>query len=152
MNPGTLTFHRFNGIEKFSLQQAELFLLDGDDESSPRLSFEFEAAKPPLATLPDTEALRASPSGEFTIDVPSLDTDQLVGQSYTIPKGDVDGNWLARIYYVEHDAANDCIIRLLARDGDRFQVTIEGSCTDLNFYDGSQPDTRFVLEAWFTIH
>jgi len=151
MSVGTLTFERFNGVEQFAIRQADLFLL-GDEDDSPRLSFDFEADDAPLKTLPDTESLHASPAGEFNVDVPSLDISGLVGQVFSIPRGDDDGDWLARIYYVEHDAAKNCTVRVLERDGDRFRVTVDGSCTDLNFYDGSKPDTHFVLEAWFTRH
>ena len=150
MSVGTLVFQRFNGTEQFAISKAELFLLEGD--GSPRLSFDFEADGTPLTTLPDTESLRALPGGEFNVDVPSLDVGGLVGQVFSIPQGDDDGDWLARIYYVEHDAAKNCTVRVLERDGDRFRVAVDGYCTDLAFHDGSKPDTHFVLEAWFALH
>ena len=152
MSVGLLTFQRFNGIEQFAIQQAQLFLLDGYDQCSPCLSFDFTADASPLATLPDTESLHASPSGEFNVYVPNLDVENLVGQVFSIPRGAVDGDWYARIYYVEHDAANKCTLRVLERDGERFRVAVDGYCTDLNYYDGSRPDTRLELDAWFTIH
>jgi hypothetical protein len=85
------------------------------------------------------------------VDVPSLDVSGLVGQVFSIPEGARDEEWLARIYYVEHDAAKNCTVRILERDGERFRVAVDGYCPDLNFYDGSKPDTHFVLEAWFTL-
>src|SRR5262245_29002308 len=152
MSVGTLIFQRFNGVEEFTIRQADLFLLAGDEDHSPRLSFEFEADDTPLKTLPDTESLHASPGGEFTVDVSSLDVSGLAGQVFSVPHGDNDGEWLARIYYVEHDAAKNCTVRVLERDGNRFRVAVDGHCKDMNFYDGPQPDMRFVLEAWFTRH
>lgn len=151
MSVGTLAFHRFNGTERFSVAKAELFLLKGFEGSPPRLSFDFEADSTPLETLPDTESLRALPNGEFNIEVPSLDLSGLVSQVFSIPHGDLDGDWLARIYYVEHDAASNCTVRVLEQDADRFRVSVDGYCTDLNFYDGSKPDTHFELEAWFAL-
>jgi hypothetical protein len=152
MSIGTLSFHRFNGSEQFSIAQAKLFLLKGYEDDSPHLSFDFEAASTPLTTLPDTEPLHALPSGEFNVDVPTLDVSNLVGQVFSIPEGNSAGDWLARIYYVEHDAARNCTLRVLEWNGDQFRVSVDGYCTDLNFYDGSKPDTHFVLEAWFALH
>lgn len=152
MSIGTLSFHRFNGTEQFSIAKAEVFLLKGYEGDPPRLSFDFEAEGIPLATLPDTESLRAVPNGEFNVEVPTLDVAGLVGQVFSIPEGDSDGDWLARIYYVEHDAAKNCTLRVLEKNEEQFKVSVDGYCTDLNFYDGSKPDTRFVLEAWFVLH
>jgi len=111
MSIGTITFQRFNGVEQFAIRQADLFAHEGED--STRLSFDFEADTPPLKTLPDTEDLGASPNGEFNIELESFDATCLAGNVFIIPYGDDDdGNWLARIYYVEHDAANNCKIRV----------------------------------------
>jgi hypothetical protein len=151
MSVGTLTFDRFNGTEQFVIRQAELLLLSGYEDGPCRLCFDFEADDTPLKTLPDTESLHASPAGEFNVSVPNLDITNLEGQIFSIPQGQNDGDWLARIYYVEHDAAKNCTIRVLKRAGDRFRVAIDGYCTDLNFYDGSKADTHFTLEAWFTL-
>lgn len=149
MSAGTLTFQRFNGTERFAIERAELFFVER--EGSPWLSFDFDADRTPLLTLPDTEALHALPGGEFNVNVPGVDLDGLVGKVFSIPHGDDDGDWLARIYYVEHDAAKNCTIRIVERDADRFRIAADGYCTDLNFYDGSKPDTHFVLEAWFIL-
>jgi hypothetical protein len=147
---GTITFHRFCGTEVFALRKAELFLLDGDGHS--QLAFDFEADDTPtLTTVPETESLSASPGGEFNVDVSSLDVNRLVGRVFTIPHGDDDGHWLARIYYVDHNAAKNCTLRILERDGDRFRASVNGRCTDFNYCDGSKPDTRFSLEAWFAL-
>ena len=40
--------HMGVGTEQFAIRQAELFLLEGDEDSSPRLSFDFEAENIPL--------------------------------------------------------------------------------------------------------
>jgi hypothetical protein len=151
MNVGTLSLHRFNGTERFSIESAELFLLKGGDDSVCSLLFEFEAADTPLATLPDTESLRAVPNGEFSVEVVSLDEDDLVGRAFSIPDGDIGGGWLARIYYVAHDAVRDWTLRVLERNGSQFRVSIEGFCTDVNYYDGSKSDTRLILDAWFAL-
>lgn len=151
MSIGILSFHRFNGTEQFSISRAEVFLLREYEGNSPRLSFAFEVDSIPLATLPDTEPLCALPNGEFNVDVSTLDVSGLVGQVFSIPEGDSDGDWLARIYYVEHDAARNCTLRVLERNGGQFRVSVDGYCTDLNFYDGSKPDTHFELEAWFVL-
>jgi hypothetical protein len=152
MGVGTITFHRFNGTERFAIREAVLYLLKGD--ASPSMSFDFKAEGAPIVTsVPDdAESLRGSPSGEFNVDVPVLDVSHLVGRVFTIPLGDPDGDWLARIYYVDHNAARNCTVRVLERDGDRFRVTVSGYCTDFNYCDGSKPDTRFMLDAWFALH
>ena len=150
MGVGIITFHRFCGTEVFALRKATLLLLDGDGYS--QLAFDFEADDTPtLTTVPENESLSASPGGEFNVDVSSLDVSGLVGRVFTIPHGNDDGHWLARIYYVDHNAARNCTIRILERDGDRFRASVNGHCTDFDYCDGSKPDARFSLEAWFAL-
>jgi hypothetical protein len=52
---------------------------------------------------------------------------------------------------VAHDAVRDWTLRVLERNGSQFRVSIEGFCTDVNYYDGSKSDTRLVLDAWFAL-
>jgi hypothetical protein len=147
---GTITFRRFCGTEVFALRKAELLLLKGDGYC--RLGFNFEADEvPTVTTVPEVESLSGSPGGEFNVEVASLDVRSLVGQVFTIPHGEDDGHWLARIYYLDHCAAKNCTLRILERDGERFRASVNGSCTDFDYCDGSKPDTRFSLQAWFAL-
>jgi len=149
---GAITFHRFCGTERFAIDEAVLLLVEGDEDRSPSISFNFKAeATPNLTTIPEDESLQGLPSGEFNVYVPVLDISRLVGRVFSIPRGDLDGNWLARIYFVDHRPARDCTVRVHERDAHRFRVTADGYCTDFNYCGGSKPDTRFALDAWFAL-
>ena len=59
---------------------------------------------------------------------------------------------VTRLYYFEHDTTDDNLIHVLEQRAERYLVRIEGTCTDVSYYDGSKPRTQFQIEAWFTPH
>ena len=44
---------------------------------------------------------------------------------------------------------NDNKIEFLERSGGALKIRWIGTTTDVNYYDGSKPDTRVVIESWF---
>ena len=150
MSFGTLTLDRFNGQEQFSVEEAVIYVLNGD--GSTRLNFEAATGGPPLRTLPDTEVLKATPDVEVTVEAPGFAWDSLVGSRWEIPLGydEESDDYVTRIYYCEHEEMDDNLVEVLERDGERFHVVITGTCTDVNFYDGSKPRTKVTIDAWFT--
>jgi hypothetical protein len=150
MSVGTLTLDRFNGQEQFSVEEAVIYVLT--DNGTTRLNFEVTTGGPPLNTLPDTEELRATPDAEFTVAAPGFSWDSLVGSHWEIPLGydPESDDYVTRIYYCEHEETDDNLIKVIEREGMSFRVRITGTCTDVNFYDGSKPRTKVTIDAWFT--
>jgi hypothetical protein len=148
---GTLTLHRFNGDEVFGLSKATIRAHpEGDDVV---LYLYVDTHQRPIKTLPDTEELNAWPNAEVTIRVPRAQFASLVGRRFSVPKSwdDAVEDHVSCIYYCEHEDLNDNEIEFLESSGDAFKVRWTGITTDVNYYDGSKPDTRVVVESWFAL-
>lgn len=149
MSVGVLTLNRFNGQEQFAIFKATILLYN--DDGYDNLSFEIETDKKPIKTLPDTESLNARPNAEFTVRVTDFSWENLVGRCFEIPQGydEETEEYLTCLYYCEHEITDNNVIKVLERKADRFQVKIEATCTDVNYYDGSKPPTKVEIDAWF---
>lgn len=148
---GTLTLHRFNGDEAFAISAATaLAMTEGDLVA---LNLEIETDKRPLKTLPDTQMLFAQPNAEVTIRLPKKDLALLVGRQFSVPHSwdEEVGDHVSRFYYCEHEDIDDNVVEFLERKGAAFRVRWTGSTVDVNYYDGSKPPARVVVEAWFTL-
>ena len=151
MELGTLTLHRFNGDEVFGLSEATIRASpDGDDVL---LNLAVNTHQCPIKTLPDTEELRAWPNAEVTVRVPRAQLASLVGRRFSVPKAwdEAEGDHVSRIYYCEHEDLNENEVEFLELSGDALKVRWTGTTTDVNYYDGSKPDTRVVIESWFSL-
>ena len=148
---GTLTLHRFNGDEAFAVSAATaLAMPDGDQV---RLNLEIETDERPLKTLPDTQTLAAQPNAEVTIRLPKADLASLVGRRFSVPRSwdEEAEDHVSRFYYCEHEGIDDNVIEFVERKGDELHVRWTGTTIDVNYYDGSKPPTRVVVDAWFTL-
>jgi len=54
------------------------------------------------------------------------------------------------IYYCSHQDLNKNVIRVLKQQGSKFLIHWTAETTDVNHYDGSKPDTKVEIKAWFT--
>jgi len=72
---------------------------------------------------------------------------------YTISHGyDEDLEvYVTNFYYVEHDTIDDNEITILGREGSGVRAGIVGKITDVNFFDGSKPKTKVVVDAVFNV-
>lgn len=148
---GTLTLHRFNGDEAFAVSAATaLARRDGDQIW---LNLEIKTYERPLTTLPDTETLAARPNAEVTIRLSQSELASLVGRRFFVPSSwdDEAADHVSRFYYCEHQGIDDNVIEFVERKGDELHVRSAGTTIDVNYYDGSRPPTRVVVDAWFTL-
>ncbi len=151
MPVGTLTLHRFNGDEVFNVSDATISYFVG--ESDVTVNLEVNTDDQPVKLLPDTEELRGRPNGAWQLNLPTFDPNGLVGKTFSIPQGydEEAEEYLAIFYYVEHETIDNNEIVINGRDGDRFQVQITGTVPDVNYYDGSKPATKVVVQASFAL-
>lgn len=151
MELGTLTLHRFNGDEVFGLSRATIHAHPEGDEVV--LYLYVNTHQQPIKTLPDTEGLNAWPNAEVTVRVPRSQFESLTGRRFSVPKswGEALDDHVSCIYYCEHEDLNENEVEFLERRGDGFKVRWTGTATDVNYYDGSKPDTRVVIESWFAL-
>jgi hypothetical protein len=147
---GRFILHRFIGDEVYRIQDAVMCTNPGED-GGVMLWFDVQTESPALQTQPDTEALRARPSAEVAIPLPSVDLDQLVGRTFSVPSAydEVLEDHVATFYYFEHEDLNENEVTILKRKGSSFHVRWTASATDLAYYDDSQPRMQVEIDGWF---
>ena len=148
---GTLTLERYDGREVFTISSATIY--SGPAEHGFNLNFDIQTDII-LETLPDADGYGGLPNAEFNVNVDQHSWTDFVGQRFEIPGGlDAEtGDQATRLYYFEHEPTFDNVIHVLEQRGERYLVSIEGTCEDINWYAGGKPRTRFRIEAWFTPH
>ena len=143
---GTFEIHRFNGVEVFRVSGATILAYKGEDGIYV-VNFEAETTGEAIATLPDTESLKAQPNAEVSVKIPEFHPDTMAGRDFAaLNDGDMDS---ARIYYAEHDVLKQARVTVVRQIGKRFHVRMSGTATDVNYYDGSKPEARIDVDAWF---
>ncbi len=146
---GRFILHRFCGDEEFIIRTANILAIREPDGIS--LWFEAETEGECVKSLEDTATLRAWPKAEVCVNLKTFDPDKIVGQSFEVPAWNAEtDDRLGMIYYVEHEVLRDNTVQILGREGNVFWARWSGYTTDVNYYDGSKPDTRIEIEAKFT--
>lgn len=153
MSVGKMTLHRFNGDEIYNIASATIKHYKNEDGSF-SVTFHADAGAPPVQTLPDTESLCAKPFAEWTFTLPKIPALALqAGRSFTMLKGydECTHDYYTNFYYCEHEPMDDNEMVILERDDLRLRVRLIGMTTDVNYYDGSKPRTKVLVEADFTL-
>lgn len=148
-----MTLHRFNGDEIYHVESATIEHYK-DEDGQFAVTFRADAGAVPIQTLPDTASLRSQPFAEVTLHIPKLPALAFwAGCTFTVPKGydERSREPLTDFYYCEHETMDENEITIMERDGLRVRARITGMTTDVNFYDGSKPRTKVVVEADFTL-
>ncbi len=159
---GTLALHRFNGIERFEIKTAKMFLLG--DPGNYTLWFELETTNEASVRNEDTAAHPATPSLSVGVRITEFSVDTLVGSELRhagipceAPEEDEDVSGVdeqdvgdALMYYYEHQPLRDVRIAITRRSEDGFFVRWTATTPDVNLYDGSVPDTKVEIEAVFS--
>jgi hypothetical protein len=148
MNKGKLILKRFNGVEEFEISEAEICAWK--DQGEIFLNLEIKTLRA-LSTLPDTKEAEALPNAEVTIRLASLSINSLIGEKFIVENGmnEDTEEWDGRFYYFGHQDLNQNEINFLSMDEGMFFVSWSGITRDINYYDGSKPDSEVVIEARF---
>ncbi|MGG2134681.1 hypothetical protein AB1284_25830 [Bacillus sp. S2(2024)] len=147
---GIFILNRFNGIEKYEISEAIIYAVK-KNENEIMVWLEVETEQEPLQSLPDTADCKMNPSGEITIYMDNLNLENFGEQEFTISKGyDEDRNdWVARIYYFEHQDVNSNILKMKYKGNGIFYIHWTGVTTDISYYDGSKPNTTIEVFGEF---
>jgi hypothetical protein len=150
MDVGTFVLHRFNGDETYAVKKATIEAFEKDHGIDLFLYVDTRAK--PIQTLPDTAELDGRPNAEVHVRLKKLDASKLVGRRFSVPAGYSEEleDHVALIYYCDHADLNRNVVRILEQQGNQFLVHWTGTTTDVNYYDGSKPDTKVEIKAWFT--
>lgn len=148
---GNLTLHRYNGDEVYKIEIAVISIEEINGRTY--LSLEIETNGRVEKSLPDTAGLQAKPSAQITIPVEELEESNLVGKNFSLLNSynEVTNDYLATIYYVEHEPLESNEIEIVSRKKDKWLVKWSGLTKDVNYYDGSKPNTRVEIESWFSL-
>lgn len=146
---GRFILHRFNGDEAYRFEIAVMWAYD--DDPGVTLWFEVSADPDALQRCDDTVGSGASPKVEVGITLPELDADQLMGREFVIPgvNSDDEDSCMSLLYYWEHEPLRENRISVVSREGDRFWLKWTAVTKDINYYDGSKPDTQVEIEGEF---
>jgi hypothetical protein len=152
MTVGKMTLHRFNGDEIYTVESATIEHYKAADGSF-TVTFRAETGSTPIQTLSDTEELKAQPWAEWTLTLSKTPAIALrPGGKFSIPEGhSAEAGYVTNLYYCEHETMDENEIEVIERDGLRVRARITGMATDVNYYDGSKPRTKVVVEADFTL-
>lgn len=117
------------------------------------LWFETETETEPLQDFPDSDELLSNPDVELTIYLDTLKLNEFAPLEFALAQGYNENSRSldARLYYFEHQEVNDNRGRIEYRGNGVFYVYWTGTTMDVNYYDGSKPDTRLELEGEFTM-
>lgn len=148
---GDLRLDRFCGREIYPITRAIWNLYPDDELGMMNLCLSIEAGHG-TSLHEDTEALNAQPTWEVNVVEKDLAVASLIsGASLAVPLGyDEDrGGHVTNFYYCEHEGSDENTIKILAVDGDRLLIRLEGETMDVNYYDGSKPSAKLFIETWF---
>lgn len=150
MEVGTFVLHRFSGDEVYAVKSATITASAEGDAVDLFLYLDTRAK--PIKTLPDTAELDPRPNAEIHITLKKFDVSKLVGRRFSIPASwdDEKQDHIACLYYCDHGELDKNVVRFLERDGSKFLVHWTATTTDVNYYDGSKPNIKVEIRAWFT--
>jgi len=146
---GRFILHRFCGDEEYAIKTAEIRAIR--EEKGISLWFEAETEGVCLKSLPDTAKLHAWPKAEVRVCLKALPK-KLVGRRFKVTSAydEKEEEYLATIYYVEHEDLRRNLVEIVSQEADEFLVRWTGITADVNYYDGSKPDTKVEIEGRFT--
>ncbi|HYN87028.1 MAG TPA: hypothetical protein VER55_00790, partial [Ardenticatenaceae bacterium] len=132
---GQFVLHRFSGDETYRLRSATIRL--DSDNGQLRLTFAVSTEEGAIQTQADTASHPTAPNAEVTVLLDTFGKEELVGNGFSIPSG-YDENleeYVAIIYYYEHQELDNNTVEVLNRNGDLFRVRWTGTTRDVNVYD-----------------
>jgi hypothetical protein len=150
MEVGTFVLHRFNGDEIYAVNSATITA--SEEDGAVELFLYVDTRARSIQTLPDTAELHQQPNAEVSITLKKLDVAKLAGRRFSVPTSwsEEKQDHVSCLYYCEHGDLNKNVVRVLEQQGNEFLVHWTGTTTDVNYYDGSKPDTKVEIKAWFT--
>ena len=157
MTQSTFTLNRFNGREVFAIANAEISVEKNDETLL--LNFTAGGQLPALEkTCEDTAEFEEKPYIELIVVLQdaakTFSFKDFVGRKFEIQEA-MDpwlGDFVANFYYFKGQHAHSCFIEVLSQiNPTHYRVKITAKVADVNWYDGSKPETSIVIEADFKV-
>jgi hypothetical protein len=140
-SPGTLTFNRPDGEEVFVLDSATVKAIRHTGEVELFFYVRGEGK---------VDGRRAMTNAELSVFLPKFDPAALVGLRFEVPRSwdEERDDHVSCVYYFEHQDLNRNVVEVLGQEGERLRIRWTGT-TDLDTYDGSEPESHVVIEGLF---
>lgn len=146
-----LRLERFCGHEVYAVEAAEVFVkLPLEDDEGIVLNLGFHCGKLVECTTPEAERGRAQPSVDVNLPLPSLVPGELVGTTVRVAAShdEARGTW-NYLHVFEYEGLREIAASFVELSETECRLSLTGLTRDPNHYDGSKPETRVVLDAWF---
>ncbi|WP_239616827.1 hypothetical protein [Cohnella mopanensis] len=149
---GTMTLKRFNGTEKYKLLESKAYVVRKDDETI-MMWFETETDPQAIMSVEDTAIFEINPSAEVTIYLDKLVLEEFGTKLFELLQGYNENNRAldARLYYFEHQAVDENLIKLEYRGNGIFSLQWSGTTIDISYYDDSKPKAILEIEGEFLL-
>lgn len=151
--PNLLRIDRFCGRHVFPIVKVEPWVCEPGVVGQPLLlNLEFKTGQSIEDTAPEGEQLSSRrPRLEVWVPVPDLEPATLDDLKVHIPWDYLEArDALNRFYVFEHESWHSIDVHLQVLDG-RIHITCQGKGQDPNHYDGTKPEARIQLSAWFDL-
>jgi hypothetical protein len=141
---GTLTFHYPGGDEIFVLDSATVKVIRHSGEVELFFYVRGEGK---------VDGRRALTNAEVSVFLPEFDPAALVGRRFEVPRSydEEREDHVSCFYHYEHRDLNRNVVEMLGRDGERFRVRWTGITDDADSDEGSEQQSRVVIEAAFEL-
>ncbi|MBE7649170.1 hypothetical protein G1K66_12590 [Tenacibaculum finnmarkense] len=142
---------RFCGEELYPIESATWHFHKSEEDNINELWLEIKADYGQQLSE-DTKYLEKQPHWELTIKIENLKlTDFVSGFKTEIESGfdEESEDYLTNFYYCEHEPSDNNSIEIVERNENQILFRIEGEITDVNYYDGSKPNNKIIVETWF---
>lgn len=145
-----LKLKRFCGDEKYPIDFAEWYILEGDGtwDDPYTLCLEMGFAEG-VELHEDTKKLNANPSWDISFPALKLKKKDLQA-GFIMEFVNEDEDEEANFYYSEHQPTIENKVEVLEVKGNNLLLHITGKTMDVNFYDGSKPMNELEVIAWFS--
>lgn len=150
-NTKYLKLIRFCGEELYPIEKATWHYYKNDNLNRNELWLEIQTDHGHQLSE-DTKTLNAKPHWELTVRLENLTQSDLKAGFKAQIKNGYDENihyCTTNFYYCEHEQTDDNHIEIIKDQGDRLLFKVTGKVTDVNYYDGSKPKNKILVETWF---
>lgn len=146
---GEMVLERFNGRETFGFDKGTISVHREDGRHYWVFGVHVDGSL--YDYLPDTSELNANPSTEAYVHVDEIKWENLKDNTFSIPfcYHEEREEHLPTLYYCEHQELDHNQIAIRHIKSNVFHVEWTGITMDVNYYDGSKPDTNVRISGEF---
>lgn len=149
MAMGTVTLKMYNGKEVFKIKDA--LIIANQRDSGISIWMEYSTEDEPI--LRDTELLdsQGCPNADITFKINNIKELSKCKIRIPLSYDEELSDYVSRFYYYEHNDIDKNIIEIRHKSKNVYNVKWTGLTDDVNFYDGSKPRTRVVVDGEFIL-